>query len=312
LVPGTKLIPTEGDSKVPVLLIQREGKPQITRAPGGGSSEFECGWTLVLPRGWAMPFWKSMIFAGARPGGLRERRSFHFETHQSCFPYDFPNTAAYLDYAADTKKAGEDKYGRIPVAKRCNYAKLGVEDPFGAAWIKALNAGVMMLGESRSDLKEEDIWLLQTPKMVAVLVEAAKAAGGSSAEMVSRLTVESLNLVMADCLQGLVKSTALTPSLMKEPSARIDEALVRVGVDFLDRGTIGMNGMIYAIPEEQYKVWAARVQLKGKRTLEGRPRKEKKAKSWVDSDSDEEMEEEEEDEATMDELVNRRGQSLSD
>jgi ribonuclease P/MRP protein subunit POP1 len=180
---------------------------------------------------------------------------------------------------------------------------MGVEDPFGAAWVKALNAGVMMLGGGeREDLKEEDIWLLQTPKMVSALVEAARAAGGSSTEMVSRLTLESLNLVMADCLQGLVK-TALTPSLMKEPSARIDEALVRVGVDFLDRGTIGMNGMIYAIPEGQYRAWAARVQLKGKRTVDGRPRKEKKVKSWVDSDSDDEMDEDEEDESNMDELV---------
>ncbi|KAF9153091.1 hypothetical protein BG015_004107 [Linnemannia schmuckeri] len=306
LVPGTKLLPTVSDSKVPLLLIQREGKPQIQRAPGGGNSEFECGWTLVLPKGWAMPFWKSMIFAGARPGGLRERRSFHFETHQSCFPYDFPNTAAYIDYAGETKKAGEQKYGRIPVAKRFNYEKMGVEDPFGAAWVKALKAGVMMLGGGeREDLKEEDIWLLQTPKMIAALMDAGKAAGGSSREMVSRLTLESLNLVMADCLQGLVK-TALTPSLMKEPSARIDEALVRVGVDFLDRGTTGMNGMIYAIPEDQYRVWAARVQMKGKRTVEGRPRKEKKAKSWVDSDSDEEMDEAEEDESTMDELEMRR------
>ncbi|KAF8938323.1 hypothetical protein BGZ47_008637 [Haplosporangium gracile] len=305
LIPGTKLLPTVSDSKVPLLLIQREGKPQIQRAPGGGSSEFECGWTLVLPKGWAMPFWKSMIFAGARPGGLRERRSFHFETHQSCFPYDFPNTAAYIDYAGKTKKAGEQKYGRTPVAKRFNYEKMGVEDPFGAAWTKALKAGVMMLGGGeREDLKEEGIWLLQTPKMVAALMDAGKAAGGSSREMVSRLTLESLNLVMADCLQGLVK-TALTPSLMKEPSARIDEALVRVGVDFLDRGTIGMNGMIYAIPEDQYRVWAARVQMKGKRTVEGRPRKEKKAKSWVDSDSDEEMDEDEE-ETTMDELEMRR------
>ncbi|KAK3842323.1 MAG: NUC188 domain-containing protein [Linnemannia gamsii] len=307
LVPGTKLIPTEADSKVPVLLIQREGKPQIQRASGGGSNEFECGWTMVLPKGWAMPFWKSMVFAGARSGGLRERRSFHFETHQSCFPYDFPNTSAYIAYAEDTKKAGEEKYGHIPAAKRFNYAKMGVEDPFGAAWVKALKAGVIMLGGGeREDLKEEDIWILQTPKMVTALMDAAHAAGGSSAEMVSRLTLESLNLVMADCLQGLVK-TALTPSLMKEPSARIDEALIRVGVDFLDRGTIGMNGMIYAIPEDQYRVWAARVQIKGKRTVEGRPRKEKKAKSWVDSDSDDEMgEDDDEDESTLDELEMKR------
>ncbi|KAF9927557.1 hypothetical protein FBU30_003064 [Linnemannia zychae] len=302
LVPGTKLIATEADSKIPLLLIQREGKPQNQQVSGGGNSEFECGWTLILPRGWAMPFWKSMIFAGARPGGLRERRSFHFETHQSCFPYDFPNTSAYIEYAAEAMKAGEEKYERIPVAKRFNYAKMGVEDPFGAAWIKALKAGVTMLGgEDREDLKVEDIWLLQTPKLISALMDAAQAAGGLSAEMVSRLTVESLNLVMADCLQGFVKATLAFP-LMKEPYARIDEALIKVGVDFLGRGTIGMNGMIYAIPEDQYKLWAARVQLKGKRKLDGQPRMEKESKSWVDSESDEETE----DESTADEIEMNR------
>ncbi|KAG0210747.1 hypothetical protein BGX28_009022 [Mortierella sp. GBA30] len=294
LVPGTKLTPCEEDSQIPVLLIQREGMPQIQRAPGGGSSEFECGWTLILPKGWAMPFWKSFIFAGARPGGLRERRSFHFETRQSCFPYDFPNTDAYLSYVHDYQAEAQTKYERKPVAKRINYSKLGVEDPFGPAWIKVLKAGIKMLGgDEVADLSESRIWILQTPKLVAAAMDAARAAGGSSTEMVSRLTIESLNLAVADCLQGLTRPSVTTPLEAQQPGPRIDEALVRVGVDFLSRGTIGMNGMIYAVPEDQYKEWATRIQLKGKRTLEGRPRKEKKQKSWVDCDIDSEKEEEE-------------------
>jgi ribonuclease P/MRP protein subunit POP1 len=100
-----------------------------------------------------MAFWKSFIFVGARPGGLRERRSFHFETQQSCFPYDFPNTTAYQAYADEYKTEAEAKYGRIPVAKKINYAKMGVQDPFGAAWIKLLKAGMQMLGGSL----EEDL-----------------------------------------------------------------------------------------------------------------------------------------------------------
>ncbi|KAF9958011.1 hypothetical protein BGZ72_001040 [Mortierella alpina] len=294
LIPGTKLIPSEDDSRIPVLLVQREGKPQIQRAAGGGSSEFECGWTLVLPKGWAMPFWKSFIFAGARPGGLREHRSFHFETQQSCFPYDFPNTEAYRTYVSDYQKAAQAKYERKPVAKRINYSKLGVDDPFGPAWIKVLEAGISMLGGAPvADLSESRIWIMQTPKLVAATMDAARAAGGSSTEMVSRLTIECLNLAVLDCLQGCLRPTITTPLEAQQPGPRVDEALVRVGVDFLNRGTIGMNGMIYAIPEDQYKEWAARVQLKGKRTIEGRPRKEKKEKSWVDSDSDSDEKEEE-------------------
>ncbi|KAG0015916.1 hypothetical protein BGZ80_009548 [Entomortierella chlamydospora] len=304
LVPGTKLIPTESDSQIPVILVQREGQPQIQRAPGGGSSEYECGWTLILPKGWAMPFWKSMIFAGARPGGLRERRSFHFETRQSCFPYDFPSTAAYGVYADECKKEAQAKYERKPVAKRINYCKMGVEDPFGASWTKALKAGIEMLGVTSENvtLNEHGIWLLQTPKLVIALTETARSAGeaGLSDEKTSKLTVSSLNLAIMECLKGLLKSTLAPPSQSVQPAQRVEEALVRVGVDFLNRGTIGMNGMIYAIPEEHYKEWAARVQLRGKRTLEGRPRKEKKPKSWMDSESDDEGMED--DDAEFDDL----------
>ncbi|KAG0369036.1 hypothetical protein BGZ54_000544 [Gamsiella multidivaricata] len=303
LVPGTKLSPTEADSCIPVLLLQREGKPQIRRAPGGSSSEYECGWSLILPKGWAMPFWKSMIFAGARPGGLRERRSFHFETRQSCFPYDFPSTAAYLAYADEYKKEAQAKYDRKPIPKRINYAKLGVHDPFEAAWIKALQAGIKTLGGDESTLAaldEHRVWLLQTPKLIAAITDAARAAGsGTPEEMASELTVESLNGILNECLQRLLRPTVT--SLTDRPSLRVDEALIRVGIDFLNRGTIGMNGMVYAIPEKHYKQWAARVQLKGKRTLEGHPRKEKKVKSWVDSDSDDE-EDKEEDDTDLDDL----------
>ncbi|KAK3822612.1 MAG: ribonucleases P/MRP protein subunit POP1-domain-containing protein [Benniella sp.] len=302
LIPGTKLVATEADAKIPILLMQREGQPQIQRAPGGGSSEFECGWTIIVPKGWGMAFWKSFIFVGARPGGLRERRSFHFETRQSCFPYDFPNTAAYKAYADEYKTEAEAKYGRIPVAKKINYAKMGVQDPFGAAWIKVLKAGMQMLGgsleEDLNTLQENGVWLLQTPKVIATLKETAEAAGKeTSGDASSRLTIESLNTAMTNCLQSVWTMTR-TPSL---PSARIEEALIRVGVDLLGRGTIGMNSMIYAIPEKHYKEWAARVALKGKRTVEGQPRKQKKTKSWVDSDTDEDRMDEE-DEGDFDEL----------
>ncbi|KAF9217819.1 hypothetical protein BGZ59_009792 [Podila verticillata] len=292
LVPGTKLTPTEADSQVPILLMQREGKPQISRAPGGGSSEFECGWSLILPKGWGMPFWKSFIFVGARPGGLRERRSFHFETRQSCFPYDFPNTPAYDAYAAETKTESQAKYDRKPVAKRINYVKFGVEDPFGAAWIKCLRAGASSLGagqEQLAGLDEKKMWLLQTPALFSAMKDLARRTAKEGEE---QLTVALLNkTVVEGHIQNLLKKRSLESALA---SPRIEEALVRVGVDFLNRGTIGMNGMIYMIPEDKYQEWATRANLKGKRTLDGQPRQKKEPKSWVD-DSDDEMEEDDKD-----------------
>ncbi|GJJ72973.1 ribonuclease P/MRP protein subunit POP1 [Entomortierella parvispora] len=288
LVPGTKLLALETDSRVPILLVQREGKPHLGRAPGGGSSEYECGWTLILPRGWGMPFWKSFIFAGAKPGGTRERRSFHFETRQSCFPYDFPNTAAYVAYAEEYRKEAEAKYSRKPVAKRINYSKLGVQDPFAAAWDKCLQAGLVnyeVEAVATSDVDQTKLWVMQSPKLVTALQDAATTAGNLN-DAGARMSIQTLNDVVASCLRGMQPTTL-------EPFPKVEEAVIRVGVDYLNRGTISMNGMIYLIPEEHYKVWATRVQLRGKRTLEGHPRREKKTKSWVDSDSEDEDKEEE-------------------
>ncbi|KAF9898081.1 hypothetical protein BX616_004518 [Lobosporangium transversale] len=315
LVPGTKLAATESDPRIPILLMQREGKPHTRRAPGGGSSEFECGWTLILPKGWGMPFWKSFIFAGARPGGTRERRSFHFETRQSCFPYDFPSTTAYSVYAEEFKKEAEAKYSRKPIAKRINYSKIGVQDPFGAVWPKALKAGVTMLQgskdggdgvddrtEDKQNQQQQKIWLLQTPKLITALTETSRASASNGEDVANsrELTIETLNQsVITESLQGILSSPCLQG--MKGSLPRIEDALVRVGVDFLGRGTIGMNGMIYAIPEKHYQEWATYVQLKGKRTVEGRPRKEKKEiNSWMDSDSEEDEDGDEEDKDVTD------------
>jgi len=45
------------------MLIQRPS--HVLRSEG----DLTAGWDLILPTGWAMDFWKSIIFAGARPAG---------------------------------------------------------------------------------------------------------------------------------------------------------------------------------------------------------------------------------------------------
>ncbi|KAF9584858.1 hypothetical protein BGW38_004904 [Lunasporangiospora selenospora] len=327
LIPGTKLSPTETDSRIPVMLLQRQGRPQISRDMGGSDNEYLCGWTLIVPRGWGMPFWKSFIFAGARAGGVRERRSFHFEAGQSCFPYDFPTTKAYDDFASEYKTVTEAKYNRTPVAKRVNYTKMGVDDPFEAPWVKCLSVGATILGfdslpapkddvamEAKSSgqddqntdadkskdnsvvtalgLDPEKIWLLQSPKLVNALVDAAWVAGGggngkSTPEEQTtgslRLDLQRLNNVVLISLGDMLKQSSILPW------PRVEDALVRVGIDFMNRGKISENGMIFAIPEDKYETWLARAKVRGKREITGKPRfAPKPIREWVDLDMEEE------------------------
>ncbi|KAJ3300658.1 hypothetical protein HK104_008592 [Borealophlyctis nickersoniae] len=131
LVPGTPLTPQKGDTRVPILLLQRNCLMQDSAgASRKESREFLSGWDVVVPKGWAMAFWKNFIFAGARVGGLRERHSFHFESGIPCFPYDFPETAASQEWWAQSRAAKQAVFDRTPKSKRPNFDKLRISSPF--------------------------------------------------------------------------------------------------------------------------------------------------------------------------------------
>ncbi|CAG8814373.1 27705_t:CDS:2, partial [Racocetra persica] len=67
LVPGQKLIPTNKDSLIPILLIQRDGLiTTLNKSNNDGdmkknnsSPEYNSGWNIIMPSGWGMDFWKS-------------------------------------------------------------------------------------------------------------------------------------------------------------------------------------------------------------------------------------------------------------
>ncbi|TPX51035.1 hypothetical protein SeMB42_g02051 [Synchytrium endobioticum] len=131
LIPGTKVIPTEKDARVPVLLIQRAAAyctqdTNVLRRSRGLAD----GWDVIVPKEWGRAFWKSFIFAGARAGGLRERHSSWFESGLPCFPYEYPETNAGRRYSMGIQRREEEKWERRPPAKRISFAKLGVKSPF--------------------------------------------------------------------------------------------------------------------------------------------------------------------------------------
>ena len=52
MIPGTALVPTSKDTQVPVMLVQSGN-----------------GWDLIVPEGWGLAFWKSIVFTGAKAAG---------------------------------------------------------------------------------------------------------------------------------------------------------------------------------------------------------------------------------------------------
>lgn len=115
-VPGTKLRPQQGDGRLPIMLIQRTFGNSIS------SKSNMHGWTLLLPTGWSMPFFTSLVFTGSRVAGLRERRVQQFECGSGmAFPEDYPTTKAFLDHSSEIAAKERARWERTPPAKRANF-----------------------------------------------------------------------------------------------------------------------------------------------------------------------------------------------
>lgn len=123
VIPGTRLLPTDEDPRMPVLL--------LARSHVGSSGRRAHGWTVVVPAGWGRCLWRSLIFAKARFGGLKEYALVQFEHGRPSFPIDFPTaTAAFSSHVSELARQLESKWQRTPPAKRINHERLGISSPF--------------------------------------------------------------------------------------------------------------------------------------------------------------------------------------
>lgn len=111
---------------VPVICLQRTSSTDDAK-----ESAFASGWDIVVPAGWGMAFWVSLMYAnGARAAGQRELRHIALETGVSIFPDDYQDTQGGRLLMESLAKRAEERHMRKPPAKRINYTKYRIASPF--------------------------------------------------------------------------------------------------------------------------------------------------------------------------------------
>ncbi|KAG0187057.1 hypothetical protein DFQ28_006925 [Apophysomyces sp. BC1034] len=235
LLPGSKLLFTPEDNQIPLLLIQRGSvsydRDNATQHPLSSSASVE-GWTIILPRGWGKPFWKSLVFTGARIAGIDDFHTMHVQSGFDCFPYDVPSTRAFEDYRARIKNEAESAWLRKPSAKRLNYVKLGIDHPFETPF------DILMQPETCQPVN--DVWkarpgysLLQGDKLISLLLASPTK---EEAEKEIRLKIE----------------VALSARHVKSPSSLcLNQTLLKVQIKCIDRGRLQSNAIIYLMEDQK-------------------------------------------------------------
>ncbi|KAI8986191.1 POP1-domain-containing protein [Trametes punicea] len=282
LVPGTPLKAERKDDRIPVLLVQRSVEsPAITQSastalPRSRTTNALHGWTLIVPQGWGMPFFSSLIYTGTRVGGQRERQTQAFEAGCAYFPRDFPGTEAYEEYAADRAEEDRESWERKPPAKRPNYEKLGTRSPWRPAWgvvlgIEQPDAAPEVPGaedgedllDTQRDVEMTDVsataptrdddptakketaaqpWLLRGPDVPAMITDIS-----------SMLHPAAGLVVHVNQARAKRKLDPLPASVRAEDLMRT--ALVQVGISLCGRGRPDDLAVIYRVDDDEARKW---------------------------------------------------------
>ncbi|RCH82061.1 hypothetical protein CU098_000584, partial [Rhizopus stolonifer] len=260
MIPGTKLEPTAEDSKIPILLIQR-GEPAFNTPNvvqnSLASNEYIQGWTLILPRGFGMAFWKSLIFAGARVAGYDDIRAMHFESGFPSFPQDYPGTRAFEAHRSFIKTSLESAWQKRPPAKRVNYKKRGIDHPFECAF-ETLSSVEHMEIEPECNLPIRPHYALIHGRPFVSSVISDSEDYNQKLELYS--TKQGIHL------QPLI----------------LEDALVKIRLRYIDRGKPAPNALVYMIRDNEiYNQCASAVRCRS--SIKANKRK---LKEFIEAQSD--------------------------
>ena len=118
LVPAAESSVEKWLQPVPILMIHR---------PGNKSLGFGSGWDVIIPSGYGLSVWLSLIRCGAKSGGCRETETITYEMGRDLF---LPDTKSGQKENERKMKLRLEEYFRKPPNKRINYRKMGIASPF--------------------------------------------------------------------------------------------------------------------------------------------------------------------------------------
>jgi hypothetical protein len=82
---------------------------------------------MIVPSGWGLGFFLSLVYCGPRVGGLREVRQRAEEAGVVGFPWGWAGTKVGEEEMKKVWEEEKERWERKPVGKRIDYDKLGSE-----------------------------------------------------------------------------------------------------------------------------------------------------------------------------------------
>ncbi|CAL4129491.1 unnamed protein product, partial [Meganyctiphanes norvegica] len=154
LVPGSKLPETPNEAKLPLLMM-------IAPSTGNGATGVQ--YDVIVPCGWGMSVWMSLVYNCCATGGQEQEFSLHLEANTRLPPNLQPDMDAYQDYAKQQIQEREDEFFRRPPNCRINLIKLGTQFPFWPPWKKLIKAW--------SPMGVQDYFILRDMKILTSLAQ---------------------------------------------------------------------------------------------------------------------------------------------
>jgi hypothetical protein len=167
LLPGTRLTQVEDYCQVPVIIIKNKTNTSIHSSQNG---DLYNGWDLIVPNGWAMSFWLTMVHSGAKAVGQRELNYLMFESGVLQFPNDFSDTEQGQEANKRDCLDLYKKYIRRPPSKRVNYFKLGFLTPFSCPWKSVMRLSMSdKLDVDLEENKEAGFYILRNKRILMTM-----------------------------------------------------------------------------------------------------------------------------------------------
>jgi len=252
IVPDSHMaLSDKGLSCIPILLLQQPGQqPQhkktssYTSQPGYG-----CGWDIILPSGWGISMWVSLIYRGARAGGLREGQALANEAGCWNFPSGYPDTKTGQIWENEYINKLKVEYVSKPPAKRSNYERLGCPSPLEFHWSKLAKEWQHNLITARSNTDDDnmDIKYCEETESMSAAIPKAEDYVILPADTFSVLrNTETLQSLQALCKRSTRKTKEMVqPQHILENTEDNVNILVPVYVYMLNRGTPDLGSYIY-------------------------------------------------------------------